>query len=141
MSHCEQAVFKASTKFTMHSCEAQGRGCFCLWGRGRCGDWRCRGKLCGAGGMGHHAGLLETGGDRTSIPKFGINVFQVPLEAMAFQPLPQLHSALDAVGRKYRDTMEVRPNAPKREAERNPTDMHRQQTQEHQQLYFLLNSA
>lgn len=94
------------------------------------------------GGIEHPTGLLDAGGDRTSVPKFGINVFQVPLEAVAFQLLPQLHSALDAVGRKYhRDTsMEmtrVRPNTPKREAERNPSEMHRQQTQEHQQLWFL----
>lgn len=145
MPHCEQAVFKASTKFTIPFCEAQGRGCPCCWGRGKCGDWRCGGKLCGAGGTGHPAGLLGTGEDRSSIPKFRINVFEVPLEAVAFQPLPQLHSALDAVGRKYcRDTMEimkVRPNAPKREPQRNLTDMHRQQTQENQQFYFLLSSA
>lgn len=76
--------------------------------------------------MGHPSGLLETGGDSTSIPEFRINIFQVPLEAVAFQPLPQLHSALDAVGRKYhRGTMEImklRPSTPKRKAERNPTD-------------------
>lgn len=112
---------------------------------GRYGDQRGRGKLCGAGGMGHRTGLLETGGDHTSIPKFRINIFQVPLEAVAFQPLPQLHSALYTVGRKCRrDTMEimkVRLNAPKREAGRNQTFMHRQQTQEHQQLYFLLYFA
>lgn len=91
--------------------------------------------------MEHPTGLLGAGGDHASVPKFGINVFQVPLEAVAFQLLPQLHSALDTVGRKYhRDIMEmmkVRPNTPQREAERNPTEMHRQQTQEHQQLWFL----
>lgn len=93
------------------------------------------------GVMEHPTGLLDTGGDRTSVPKFGINVFQVPLEAVAFQLLPQLHSALDTVGRKYhRNTMEmikVRPTTAKREAERNPSEMCRQQTQEHQQLWFL----
>lgn len=102
---------------------------------GRCGDRRGRGKLCGAGGVGHSAGLLEIGGDGASIPKFGINIFQVPLEAVAFQPLPQFHSALHAVGMKHhRDIMEImkeRPNAPRKEAERNPTDTQRQQTREH----------
>lgn len=92
--------------------------------------------------MEHPTGLLDAGGDCTSIPKFGINIFQVPLEAVAFQLLPQLHSALDAVGRKYHrdasmEMMKVRPNTSKREAERNPSEMHRQQSPEHQQLWFL----
>lgn len=131
--HCEQAVFKASPKFTLPFCVAQGRGAYVSGAE--------ESSVGQEGGMEHPMGLLDTGGDRTSVPKFGINVFQVPLEAVAFQLLPQLHSALDTVGRKYhRDTMEmvkVRATTPKREAERNPSEMRRQQTQEHQQLWFL----
>lgn len=56
-------------------------------------------------------------GNVTSIPEFGVNVLQVPLEAMALQSFPQLHSALDAGERKYGGvTMEivrVKPKAPK----------------------------
>lgn len=82
--------------------------------------------------------LLKIGGGGTFIPKFRVNVLQVPLEAVAFQPLPQLHSALDAVGRKHqREAMEVikvRTNAPQREAERYLAgSLHRQQTREQQQ--------
>ena len=138
-------MFKASIKFTMSFYEAQGRGCLCLWGRREVWGLAEQRKALWGRRDGAATGLLETGGDHISVPKFRINIFQVPLEAAAFQPLPQLHSALDAAGRKCcRDTMEimkVRPNALKREAGRNQTDMHRQQTQEHQQLYFLLSSA
>lgn len=119
---------KAAQNLMCPSPEAQAKGCLHLWGMGRYGDGRCRGKLCGAGGMGHPAGLLKRGGNCISIPKFGINIFQVPLETVALQPLPQLHSALDTVERKYdSDTMEIikaRSNTSEREAERNPTDMH-----------------
>lgn len=56
-------------------------------------------------------------GNVTSIPEFGVNVLQVPLEAMALQSFPQLHSALDAGERIYGGmTMEivrVKPKAPK----------------------------
>jgi len=65
----------------------------CLWlGKREVWDWR-EGK---AAGMGLPAG------DRTFIPKFRVNILQVPLEAVAFQPLPQLHSALNAVKVQWR---------------------------------------
>lgn len=39
------------------------------------------------------------------------------------------------------EIMKVRSNASEREAGQNPTDTHRQQTQERSQLYFLLSTA
>lgn len=64
-------------------------GCRCL-GKREVWDWK-EGELSGAARMG------LPGGDQAFIPKFRVNVLQVPLEAVAFQPLPQLHSALNAV--------------------------------------------
>lgn len=68
-------------------------------------------KMSLAAGTGHPPGNV------TSIPEFGVNILQVPLEAMALQSFPQLHSALDAGERKYGGvTMEivrVKPKAPK----------------------------
>lgn len=57
----------------------------------------------GAEKMSLAAGTGHSPGDLTSIPELRVNVLQVPLEAMALQSFPQLHSALDAGGRKYGD--------------------------------------
>lgn len=45
--------------------------------------------------------LYEEKHNNWPLPKFWINIFQVPLEGQAFQALPQFQSALDAVGGKH----------------------------------------